>query len=131
MIERLRVRIPVGTAGEFSPEFSFCTDCHSVSVPPPVLSLWHVKDPRSFCQKKCKRQVTPKHAYTVPQPTKSKWADYAVQAECENLSHELTRNSSWNARPQLSQLAEPLWILTLRVELVCTELISTVGAGLD
>ena len=37
-----------------------------------------------------------KHAYTLD-PTKSEWADYALQAE-------------WgNARPQSSHLAEPLW----------------------
>ena len=67
------------------------------------------KRPRSFCQK-CRWQVTPKHAYTLD-PKKSEWADYcAVQASCRNLSgDELTRNSSGNTRPQLSQLAEPLW----------------------
>ena len=44
-------------------------------------------------------------------PPESEWADYAaVQASCGNLSgHELTRNSLGNTRPQLSQLAEPLW----------------------
>ena len=70
--------------------------------------LWHVKDPRSFCQK-CRWQVTPKLAYTLD-PMKSEWADYdAVQAVCGNLSgNELTRNSSGNTRPQSSQLAEPL-----------------------
>ena len=37
------------------------------------------KRPRIFC-KKCRWQVTPKHAYTLD-PTKSEWADYAaVQA---------------------------------------------------
>ena len=35
MIERLRVRIPAGAAGEFSsPELTFCADSYSVSVPP-------------------------------------------------------------------------------------------------
>ena len=42
------------------------------------------KRPRSFCQK-CKWQATPKHAYTLD-PTKSEWADYAVQAWCGNLA---------------------------------------------
>ena len=45
MIERLRVRIPAGTAGEFSsPELSLCADLfgvHSIPMSP----LWHVKDP--------------------------------------------------------------------------------------
>ena len=43
MIERLRVRIPAGAAGDFSsPEFAFCAYSYSVSVPP---TQWHVKDP--------------------------------------------------------------------------------------
>ena len=37
-IERLRVRIPAGAAGEFSsPESTLCADSYSVSVPPSVL----------------------------------------------------------------------------------------------
>ena len=68
------------------------------------------KRTRSFC-KKCRWQVTPKHAYTLD-PTKSEWADYAaVQAKCGKLSgNELTCNLSENIRPQSSQLAEPLRI---------------------
>ena len=67
------------------------------------------KRPRSFCRK-CRWQVTPKHAYTLD-PTKSEWADYAaIQVLCGNLSeNELTRNSSWNTRSRSSQLAKPLW----------------------
>ena len=67
------------------------------------------KRPRSFCRK-CRWQVTSKHAYTLD-PSKSEWADYAaIQAECENLlKNKLTRNSSGNTRSQSSQLAEPLW----------------------
>ena len=46
MIERLRVRILAAAAGEFSsPESTLCADSFSVSVPPPVLLQWHVKDP--------------------------------------------------------------------------------------
>ena len=45
-IERLRVRIPAGAAGEFSsPELTLCADSYSMSVPSPVLPQWHVKDP--------------------------------------------------------------------------------------
>ena len=75
---------------------------------PCVTAVAH-KRPRSFCQK-CRRQVTPKHAYTLD-PSKSKWADFAaVQAECWNLSgNELTCNWSGNTRLQSSQLAELLW----------------------
>ena len=40
-----------------------------------VLLQWHVRDP-GHSVKKCKGQVTPKHAYTLD-PTKSEWADDA------------------------------------------------------
>ena len=109
MIESLRVRIPAGAAGEFpSSESTLCADSYSVSVPLRVTAMAR-KRPQPFCQK-CRWQVTPRHAYTFD-PTKSEWADYAaVQEQCGNLpGNELTRNSSGNTRPQLSQLAEPLW----------------------
>ena len=36
VIERLRVRVPAGAAGEFSsPELTVCAGSYSVSVPPP------------------------------------------------------------------------------------------------
>ena len=109
MIERLRVRVPAGAAGDFSsPELTLCADSYSVSIPPRVTAVAR-KRSRSFCQK-CKWQLTPKHAYTLD-PTKSEWADYAtVQAECGNLSrNELIHNLSETTQPQSSQLAEPLW----------------------
>ena len=112
VISRLRVRIPAGAAGEFSsPESTLCADSYSVSVPPRVTAVAR-KRPRSFCQK-CWWQVTPKHAYTLD-PTKSEWADYAaVQTMHGNVSgNELTRNLSWNIRPQSSQLAEPCLLYT-------------------
>ena len=70
-IERLRVRIPAGAAGEFSsPELTPCTDSYSVSVQPPGY--------RSSTYKTLpKVQVTTKHAYTLD-PTKSEWGDYAA-----------------------------------------------------
>ena len=46
VIERLRVRIPAGAAGEFSsPESTLCAASYSVFVLPPVLPQWHAKDP--------------------------------------------------------------------------------------
>ena len=74
-----------------------------------MLPQWYVKD-SGHSAKKCRWQVTPKHAHTLD-PTKSELADYAaIQAYCGNLSgNELTRNMSGNIRPQLSQLAEPQW----------------------
>ena len=109
MIERLRVRIPEGVAGEFSsPELTVCADSYSCPFHPRVTTVTR-KRPRSVCPK-CRWQVTPKHAYTLD-PSKSEWADYAaVQAECGNLSgNELTRKLSGDIRPQSSQLVEPLW----------------------
>ena len=75
---------------------------------PYVTAVAHTR-PRSFCQK-CKWQVTPKHANTLD-PMKSELADYAaVYAQCGNLSQaKLKPPLTWNAQPQLSQLAEPLW----------------------
>ena len=45
MIEKLRVWIPAGVAGEFSsPELILCADSYSASIPPPLFPQWHVKD---------------------------------------------------------------------------------------
>ena len=45
MIEKLRVRIPTGAAGEFSsPELTLCADLFAVRSTP-VLPQWLVKDP--------------------------------------------------------------------------------------
>ena len=46
MIERSRVRIRTGAAGEFSSPWStFCADYHFGIRSTPVLPQWHVKDP--------------------------------------------------------------------------------------
>ena len=46
MIERSRVRIPAGTAGEFSsPGSTFCADSYFGIRSTPMLPQWHVKDP--------------------------------------------------------------------------------------
>ena len=50
----------------------FCADSHSVYVPPRVTAVAR-KRPRPF-RKKCKWQVTPKHAYTLD-TTNSERAD--------------------------------------------------------
>ena len=64
MIERSRVRIPAGAAGEFSsPGSTFCADSFSVSVPSRVTAVAR-KRSRSLCQK-CRWQVTAKHACTL------------------------------------------------------------------
>ena len=79
MIERLRVRIPAGAAGEFSSsEVTLCAALiGALSIP--VLPQWHVKDP-CHSAKSAGGRFTSKHVYTLA-PTKSEWADYAaVQA---------------------------------------------------
>ena len=58
-----------------------CANSYSMSVPPHVTAR---KRLRSLC-KKCRWQVTPKHTYTHD-PTKSEWAEYAVQVHWGNLS---------------------------------------------
>ena len=107
MIERLRGRIPAGAPGEFSsPELTLCDDLFGVRSTP-VLPQWHVKDP-GHSAKKCRWQVTPKHAYTLD-PTKSEWADYAAVLFGNLSGNEIICNLSGKTRPQSSQLAEPLW----------------------
>ena len=73
----------------------------------PVLPQWRVKRHRSFCLK-CRCQVTPKHAYTLD-PTKRSRLLSRRSVGTYLSGNELTRNFSWNTRPQSSQLAEPLW----------------------
>ena len=74
VIERLRVRISAGAAGEFSsPELCMLT---LIRCPfHPRVTAMARKRPRSFCQR-CRWKVTPKHGYTFD-PTKSEWAGYA------------------------------------------------------
>ena len=46
VLERLRVRIPAGAAGECSsPESTLCADSYSVSVPPPCYRSGTLKTP--------------------------------------------------------------------------------------
>ena len=77
MIERLRVRVPAGAAGEFSPPvLTFCTDSYSVSVPPPVFTQWHIKDPGHSATSAGGR-LHLKAVYTLD-PKESEWAGYAA-----------------------------------------------------
>ena len=65
VIERSRVRIPAGAAGEFSsPGSTFCADFYFGIRFTPVLPAVARKKSRSFCQKR-RWQVTPKHAYNL------------------------------------------------------------------
>ena len=64
MTERSRVPVPAGAAGEFSsPVSTFCADSYFGIRSTPVLMQEHLKDP-GHSAKKCRWQVTTKHAYT-------------------------------------------------------------------
>ena len=92
-----------------SPALTFCAKSSLVFVPPPVLPQWQVKDP-GHSAKSAGCMLHPKHAHFLV-PTKSEWSDYVVRAMAFGTyqRNELTKNLSLNARPQSSQLAEPLW----------------------
>ena len=61
-VERSRVRIPAGTAGEFSsPGSTFCADSYFGTVPPPCYRSSTYKIPVILP----KVQVTAKHAHTL------------------------------------------------------------------
>ena len=65
VIERSRVRIPAGAAGEFSsPGSTFCADSHFGISCTPVLSAVARQRSLSFCQKG-RWHVTAKHACTL------------------------------------------------------------------
>ena len=78
MIERLRVQIPAGAAGEISfPESTKCSDSLFVVRSSPVLPQWHLKDPGYSAKSADGRLHLSMHFDT----TKSEWADFAaVQA---------------------------------------------------
>ena len=97
MIERSRVRIPAGTAGEFSsPGSTFCADSYFGIRSTPVLPVARKKS-RSFCQK-CRWQVTAKHAYTL-----------RIEP-CFGIGHNLSlicQMTSEDIKHQL--ISEPVW----------------------
>ena len=65
MIERLRVRIPAGAAGEcYSPEFTLCTDAVARKRP-------------GHSAKSAGGRLHLNHVLTLD-PTKSEWADCAA-----------------------------------------------------
>ena len=107
----MRVPVPVGAAGEcFSPESILCADSCSVSVPPPfpLLLQWHIKDPRHSAKSAGGRFHLTTHT-PLTQRCRSGLTVLSRHSVGTYQGHELTRNSSGNARPQLFYLAEPLW----------------------
>ena len=111
MIKRLRVPVPVGTAGEcFSPESILCADSCSVSVPPPfpLLLQWHIKDPGHSAKSAGGRFHLNTHT-PLTQRCRSELTVSSRHSVGTYQGKELTRNSSGNALVQPSQLAESLW----------------------
>ena len=108
MIERLRIRIPAGEAGEFSSaESTLCADSYSASVSPPVLPQWHVKDPSHSAKSAGGGLHLNRH---TPLTKRSRNGLILLSRHCVGTyqGNEFIRNSSGNTSPQSSQLAEPL-----------------------
>ena len=115
MIERLRVRIPEGSAGEFSsPEFTLLCSVSFGVRSTPVLPQWHVKG-HSHSAKSADGRV---HLNThTPWTQRSRsgltrpLSRHCLGTYRETSSHATrqgTLNSSGNTRSQSSQLAELL-----------------------
>ena len=118
---RLRVRIPAGAAGEFSsPESTLCADPYSVSVPSPVLPLWHVKD-LGYSAKRAGGRL---HLKTHTPLIQRSWngltmllSRHSVGTCPETSSYANSQGTFHHSR--LSSLSHCGLILAQRVELVC------------
>ena len=107
-------------AGEFSsPHSTLCADSHSVPVPPPVLSLWHVKDPGCSAESAGGRL----HLYThTPLTHRSRsgltmpLCRHSVGTYQETNSHATRQGTFGNSRPSL--LSHCRLILVWGVELI-------------
>ena len=106
-IERLRVRIPAGVAGDFSsPELTLCADLFR-ALSTPMLPQWHVKDPGHSAKSVGGRLHLSMH--TPLTPVKSEWADCHCPGSVGTYRETSSGSLPLNIRPQSSQLAEPLW----------------------
>ena len=108
VIERLRVRIPEGAVGECSsPKLTLSADSYSVSSIS-VLPQWHVHD-LGYSAISARWQVTHLNTQTpLTQRSRNGLTMLSRYSVGNYKGNELTRNSSGNAHPQLSQLAESL-----------------------
>ena len=128
MIERSRVRIPAGAAGEFSsPESTLCADSYSASVPTLVLPQWHVKDPGHSVKSAGGRLHLNTYTLLTRRSRSGLTMPLSRQSVGISQENELTRILSGNTRSQSSQLAEPLWTDPgLKSGISVRELISTI-----
>ena len=122
MIERLRVRIPAGAAGEFSsPESTFYADLFVVCSTP-VLPQWHVKDPGHSAKSADGRLHLNTHTPLSPQSQ----SELAVPLSRHSVGTYPETSLSGNFRPQSSQFTEPLWTDPgIKSRISVRELIST------
>ena len=126
MIERLRVRISAGAAGEFSsPESTLCADVFAIRSNP-VLSQWRVEDPGQSAKSAGDRLHLNTHTaltqrsrseLTMPLPK------HNVRTYPETGSHA-TCEGTFGHKP--SQLTEPLCTdPDLKSGIIVRDLIST------
>ena len=108
VIERSRVRVPAGAAGECSfPKFTFRADSCSVSVPTRVIAAAR-KGSQSFCQSAGGRLQINTHTPFI-QRSRSGLTMLSKHIVGTYQGNEITRNQYGNTRPQSSHLAESLW----------------------
>ena len=108
MIERLRVRIPAGAAGGFSPlELTLCA---FIRCPfhPHVSAVAH-KRPRHSAKSAGGRLHLITHTPLTQRCRSGLTMPLSRPSVGTYQENELTRKWSGNTRPQSSQLAEPLW----------------------
>ena len=118
MIERSRVRIPAGTAGEFSsPGSTFCADSYfGIRSTPRVTAVARKKNPGHFA-KKCRWQVTAKTrihltyvAFTEPCFGIGHNLSLICQMTSEDIKHQLLiinnplQSACWSATPPVGGL---------------------------
>ena len=109
MIERLRVRIPAGAAGELSsPGLTFSVLTLIRCPFHPVLPQRFVNDPGHSTKSAGGRLQLNTHS-PLTQRSRSGLTMLSRLVRESIRENELTRNSSGNTRPQSSQLAEPPW----------------------
>ena len=123
MIGSLRVRTPAGTAVEFSSPINFlCRFFSRYSFHPRVSAIARKRLRHSAKSAGGKFKLNSQTPLT--QRNRSRLTMLSRQELWEPIRETLTRNSSENARPQSSQLAEPLctdsWLENVKLVRVST-----------
>ena len=119
----MRVQILAGAAGQFSsPESTLCADSHSVSVPPPVLQQWHLKDPGHSAKSAGGRLHLNIHTPLTQQSRSGLTVPLSWHNVSGKRAHTQLIRNTWS---QSYQLAEPLWTDPCLSEVSVGKLIST------